>query len=153
MLDFIVIFSEGLVFFILAVLISNTKAFFTILAVLFIIDAFWVWLTKLTGPAQEPNIGPNYTRWAVINIIVGIVILIQIWSNLLNWSFWKTETAQIIALVSLAVIRTALDYAQVWKFYYPLPNGVHDVLPAPLPAPVPMTLIIRKRYKKEDTSE
>jgi len=153
MFDFIAIFSEALVFFILAVLIADAKTFFSILAGLFMLDAIWVWLTKLYGPTRETYIGPSYTRWAIVNIIFGIFILISIWSNLLNWSFWKSEIVQLIALGFLSILRTILDYGQVWKFYYPLQKGVRDVIPAPLPAPVPVAMIFLTKNKEKKTNE
>jgi hypothetical protein len=152
MADFIAIFIEGIAFFILAVLISNTKVFFSILAGLFMFDALWVSFTKLTENIEEKKVGPSYRKWAVINIIFGIFILISIWSNLLKWQFWETETVKLIALACAAILRTVLDYIQVWRFYYPLQKGAPDVLPAPLPAPVPVVLrmMIKNKEKKSN---
>jgi len=43
--DFIALFLEGLIFFMLAVVIKNTPVFYTTLAILFIFDSIWVSIT------------------------------------------------------------------------------------------------------------
>jgi hypothetical protein len=136
MLDFIAIFIEGLLFFVLAVFVSNTSVFFTILAGLLLLDTVWVGLTKLTS-TSEPEEGPSYTKWATANLIAAVAILVSVWSNLLNWEFWPTEVVRSVALVAIAIIRSAMDYLFVWKFYFPPPANSHQLIPAPWPARVP----------------
>jgi hypothetical protein len=134
MLDFLALFFEGIIFFVLAMLIGKTDVFFTILGGLFIFDALWVWFTDLTLVNQSDKV-PNFYKWASINVISACGIFISIWSNLLNLSFWRFENAQVIAVGGIAVLRTIYDYKSVWKFYYPPVD--QELLPAPRPAPIP----------------
>lgn len=135
LIDFVAIFLEALAFFVLAILIKNTALFFTILAILFLFDAAWVGLTQLTGSNDESQ--PSYVWWAIANIAACFLILVSIWSNLLNWRFWPTDLAKLIAVGVIAVIRTVIDYWTVWKFYYPASETEPYIMPIPLPARPP----------------
>lgn len=137
MLDFIAIFFEGIVFFILAIMIQNIKIFFTILASLYIFDALWVGLTQLTATSDSGK-SPNIRIWSAINILAAIFLFVSIWSNLLNWDFWPTQKIQIIAVGGVAILRTVYDYYSVWNFYYPPTDRNKYVVPAPRPAPIPI---------------
>jgi hypothetical protein len=112
------LFVEGLLFFGLAVLATNEVPFYTVLAILLVLDAIWVGLTSF------PTIGnvkrrPAYFKWSVINIATAAIIFIFVWSNLFGHEFWSTPTVRDIALVSLVAFRTFYDYFSVWDFYYP----------------------------------
>jgi len=133
MLDFVVIFVEGLAFFVLSMLISEPQAFYTLLAGLFLLDAAWVWLTRLTSQSP-PEEGSGYRVWALVNILAAILLLLSKWSNLLNWSFWKTETAEVVAVGLIVVFRTLIDYITVWSFYYPPTPDSPYIMPVPRPA-------------------
>lgn len=137
MLDFIAIFFEGIIFFILAIMIQNIKIFFSILAFLFVVDAIWVGITHLTATSKSGK-APNLIRWATMNIFAAIFIFVSIWSNLLNWEFWPTDLIQVIAVGAMSVLRTVYDYYSVWNFYYPSTNKSKYVVPAPRPAPIPV---------------
>lgn len=136
MLDFIALFLEGLAFFVLSILIENTSLFYTLLAVLFFFDAAWVGVTKLTSQSPTDR-GPAYKTWAFVNIVAALLILLSIWSTLCQFTLWPTETVQAIAVTVIALIRTGIDYATVWSFYYPPPADVHYIMPVPRPAPAP----------------
>lgn len=136
LLDFIILFLEGIAFFVLAVSIGSLRSFYTILGLLFLADALWVWLTRyIWSEGNAPNAGgiasANYGAWTVINISVGIFVLVSVWSNL-----WP-EVARGPFLAGAAVLRTLFDYALVWGFYYPKDAQKAGIMPAPPPAPVP----------------
>lgn len=137
MLDFVAIFGEGLVFFILSILIRNTVVFFTILAALFLFDSFWVWLTKLTSNSQVDK-GLEYKTWAIANMVAALFLLLSFWSNLFQWSFWPSPTIQVTAACIAALIRTIFDYATVWTFYYPPSPEDKYIMPIPRPASAPI---------------
>jgi hypothetical protein len=132
-LDFVILFLEGLIFFILSLLILNTQLFFTLLAFLFIIDAGWVWITRYTSTG-ETEIDNLYISWSIVNFIAAGLLLISMWSNLLNWSLWKTETVELIFVLMVVVIRSILDYVTVWNFYYPPTPESPYIMPIPRPA-------------------
>jgi FtsH-binding integral membrane protein len=137
MVDFIMLFLEGLLFFGLAMVTANESLFYTVLAVLFLLDIIWVGSTNLTATRDEDKM-KGYVTWAGINCIALIALLLFVWSNLLNWEFWSSDLAKSIALVGVAIIRTVFDYVRVWKFYYPADDDLKsDNIPAPAPAPLP----------------
>jgi hypothetical protein len=133
MLDFIAIFGEGLVFFILSLIIKSTAIFFTLLAALFIFDSFWVWLTKLTSNSEADK-GAEYKTWAFVNIASALFLLISFWSNLFQWNFWPSPTIQVTAASIAVLVRTIFDYGTVWNFYYPPPSDDKYIMPVPRPA-------------------
>lgn len=122
--DFSAIFLEGIIFFILAVLIRNLVAFYTLLALLFFFDAVWVWITKLTTQSSTIQ-GEVYISWSITNIIAGLVILFFIWSNLFQINLWSSAMVQVIAVTLVTLTRTIVDYARGWSFYYPPPSGAN----------------------------
>lgn len=136
MLDFIVIFLEGLIFFVLALLIANTTAFFTGLALLFFLDSAWVALTRVTSESPLDR-GREYATWSISNIAAGVIILLFIWSNLLSWEIWPTLEIAAVAVGVVALLRTIIDYATVWNFYYPPTPEAHYIMPVPRPATPP----------------
>ena len=132
MVDFIMLFLEGLLFFGLAMVMANEAHFYTVLAGLFLLDIIWVGTTNLTATGESDKM-PGFAKWAFINFLAFSALLIFVWSNVLNFQFWQTDRARSIALVTVAIVRTVFDYVRVWHFYYP-----SDALPpAPPPAPPP----------------
>jgi len=142
MLDFVVIFVEGLIFFILSLLIHNRAFFFTLLSILFIIDTLWVGLAS-SQVDNDSDKKPSYLPWAILNFTAAIIIYLTIWSNL-----FRVETAGNYFLGIVVVTRTIVDYISVWSFYYPPVEGDQYIMPIPRPAPPPQRKTTRKRKLK-----
>ena len=137
MIDFIMLFLEGLLFFGLAMVLTNEALFYTVLASLFLLDIVWVGFTNITATSKQDRM-PGYAKWASINVLAMAALLVFVWSNILNWQFWQSDTVRSIALVIVAVARTVFDYLIVWRFYYPEDSETKfDNIPAPFPAPLP----------------
>ncbi len=115
--DFITLFVEGLIFFILAVVIKNTPVFYTTLAILFVLDSIWVGITYLTTIKEDKT--KNIRAWAIANLTAAICVLIFVWSNLLRWSFWPSTIVMNVALGITTLARTIYDYYSTWDFYVP----------------------------------
>lgn len=126
MVDFIVLFCEGLVFFGLAMLVGNERNFYTLLSILLIVDAVWVGFTRLISIHE---LSPTYRKWATVNVVTALCLLTVVWSNMFDATYWKTDQAASIAAFAFAALRTILDYSLVWSFYYPVGQ-----IPAPPPA-------------------
>jgi hypothetical protein len=135
MLDFVAIFLEGILFFILAILVEVEATFFTIISGLFIFDAAWVGLTRLTSRGEDEP-GGRYAVWALVNVVAAALVLVSQWSNLLQWEFWRTPDVRVIASGAIVFARTFFDYASVWDFYYPPARDTY-LMPVPRPAPPP----------------
>jgi hypothetical protein len=135
MIDFVMLFLEGLIFFALAMLVGRAAHFYTGLACVFILDAVWVGFTRITSSGSNDT-APSYVVWAIVNVVAAVIMMLSFWSNILNFSFWSTEQARQIAALTIALLRTVYDYSSVWSFYYP-ESGSSGLIPAPLPAPPP----------------
>jgi hypothetical protein len=133
--DFVMLFGEGLIFFALGMLVGRAPEFYTGLACVFVLDAVWVGFTRLTSTGPT-NLSPSYAIWASVNVIAAILLMLSFWSNLLNLSFWRGEHTRQIAVLVIASLRTFYDYYCVWSFYYP-EGGSRGLIPAPLPGPPP----------------
>jgi hypothetical protein len=145
LIDFVALFIEGLLLFVLAMLSNKLVLFYTLLAGLFVFDAIWVAFTKLTTEEQEDH-GPKYIKWAALNIGAAAALSVFAWSNILNWEFWSTPDVKNIALFIVALARTVYDYMSVWSFYYPRDEEEeYNDIPAPRPAPPP------SRYRRQVT--
>jgi hypothetical protein len=136
MLDFVILFVEALLFFGLALLTNNQPAFYTVLAILFLLDIIWVGLTNVTAHSESDKF-PRYTKWAIINFIAFALLLLFTWSNILNWPIWKNEVATNISLLIVVVARTVIDYILVWPFYYPGEGSSSESAYSGIPAPPP----------------
>lgn len=134
-IDFLLLFLEGLLFFVLAVLTTNTPYFYSVLGILFLFDAFWVWTTNLTAKTEADRF-PKIKKWATVNLVAALLLFIFVWSNLLRIEMWADEVVNSIVLVLVPIARTLYDYYSVWDFYYPRSEGSISI-PAPPPAPTP----------------
>jgi hypothetical protein len=140
MLDFVMLFFEGLVLFVLATMVGRAPAFYTSLGVLLVFDVLWVGLTLLTAASKEDRF-PLYRRWAIINLVSACVLVGSFWSNIFNWNIWRTDDARNIAVFVIVLLRTAVDYILVWRFYYPTGEAQgFGIMAAPAPAPPPKSV-------------
>lgn len=122
LVDFVALFCQGMILYIMAIVASNREVFYTTLAVLLFLDTIWVVLTRITVEVESQQ-QPHYWRWARINGLVGTAILLAAWSDLTYWKQWPVELIRNILLLGLVVARTIYDYVLVWDFYYPVQHG------------------------------
>lgn len=117
MLDFVALFVEGLIFFILAVVIEKTQVFFTILAALFVYSSVWISFRYLS--TSRGNKIPFVLSWPIANLTAATLLLIIVWPGLLRWSLGLSSTAMNVGLGATALLRTVYDYYSSWDFYVP----------------------------------
>jgi hypothetical protein len=120
MVDFITLFVQGMLLFGLATVIINRDLFYTLLAMLLVLDIIWIGLTHLTSASANRDESPSYAVWATINLPAAILILVFVWSNIFV-ELWSSDIAKNIALVAVATVRTVFDYSKAWDFYFPKP--------------------------------
>jgi len=110
MFDFVAIFVEAIILFVLALLIRNFELFFDILSILFIFDAIWVASTYLTGTGEGEK-SPPLKWWLMMNLSAALLVFVSIRSNALNWSvLFPFSTATDIAVIAVVTMRSILDY-------------------------------------------
>ena len=127
MFDFVQLFVEGIIFFVLAVVIKRPQVFFTTLAILFVSSSVWIVVRYLT--TTKENKPPIIWSWPFANFMAAICLLILVWPNLLGWNPWPSSTAMSVALGATALIRTVYDYYSSWDFYLP-PGKTINSMPA-----------------------
>lgn len=118
--DFCMLFLEALGIFVLAMFARIDNNFYAVLAGILLLDIVWVLSTCVSS--QEKKLPIKW--WAVVNIMTLFCIFIFLWSSL-----WPSDVSKSWMLMAICLVRTALDYMLVWRFYYPGPE-----IPAPLPA-------------------
>jgi len=133
LIDFVLLFLEGVAFFALAMAIGAEQMFYSILSALLVFDILWVGMTNLTATGADDKMN-DYISWALINAFAAALLLLFVWSNLMSLPFWSTPLARSVSLFAVALARTILDYKRVWRFYYPSESLT---IPAPAPAPLP----------------
>lgn len=118
MIDFVILFTEGLIFFALSSLLSDIHLFFNLLGALLLLDTLWVAWTGFvatTSNADEKG-WPKYFYWAFINLVTIVLYALSLYTNL-----WNTDFRNIIPIVLmvLTIARTIVDYTITWSFYFP----------------------------------
>jgi hypothetical protein len=112
LLDFLVFFIESTLFFVCAYQIANPITFFLFLSIVLAVDMIWASLSHLIHYKSFEN---SVLRWLVINgvaITIGyLVVLLNIYS----------DSSKQWALMIIVIIRTVMDYASGWQFYFPAP--------------------------------
>jgi hypothetical protein len=108
-LDFLFLFSEGTVFYWMALVTSDASYFFRIYVFLLALDIAWGCAVFF----YTENGWQGVKKWVVINLVTVALAGILIATPLLG------QIARIHALGLLALARSAFDYVFQWKFYYP----------------------------------
>lgn len=110
LVDFLALTFEGVVFYAIAASITNLISFEIWFIILLVLDTFWLGFAYLATDKENP--APKF--WVSLNgaMLVFMIIIYGISSD--GWS-------QVYSLVFVAtVIRTVLDYAHNYHFYFPL---------------------------------
>jgi hypothetical protein len=118
--DFLMLFLEGVVFLVLALSLTNAQRFGQTFIALLLIDIVWgifVYFASVDRNAASP-----VKSWIALNVIAVAVLYVSQHTNLLN-----SEQARLTFLGGTAVVRTAVDYITCWDFYvarWPVNPGV-----------------------------
>src|SRR5712691_46255 len=119
MVDFLVLFSEGVVLFVDAELLNSFKGFYTLFSILLLLDIVWVFSTHLTS-SDPSGRGPTFRKWGILNAIAAALIAVFVWSTI---PIWVDRNVTAVAIMFVAIVRSACDYWLLWDFYYPHETG------------------------------
>lgn len=114
--DFLLLFIEAGILLGMALHLAELERFVLWLAVLLVFDSVWgvVVLIILT---TKPRGWPEF-KWAIVNVptalALGAVLLV---ADRIGTT--QDSTVLIVMAPSLAIIRTVIDYAWSWSFYFP----------------------------------
>ena len=120
LVDFLFLFLEGILFFVLSLVIRHDAWFYIVYAILLGVDIVWVLTTNFTGrPDLQSKHTPGIGKWALINLVCIIVVLLLHWTTMVPDTFWTYPFAKPAFFCGAAVLRSFIDYYLMWNFYYP----------------------------------
>jgi hypothetical protein len=117
--DFVMLFIESCFFLGLAVLITKPLFFAWGLATLLLFDSVWGFTAHI-GFSQDVKPKAE-VRWALINLLTtaGLVIYFCLIDMVPIGASVQAGAKLAIGLIVISVLRTVIDYAVSWNFYYP----------------------------------
>jgi hypothetical protein len=110
MIDSIAFVSESALFFIMSrcMALEQWRQFYTRVVILLILDSIWASYALAPG------------TWMWLNFTLGPILLIAV---VAYWWVGRGPSLPIAFLFTgLVVVRTLIDYAREWKFYFPDPT-------------------------------
>jgi len=117
MADWSLLFCESCLLLAIALLVARPIPFSYALVGLFLFDTVWAFAAHL---AFSPPGQPAERRWATINLVTsGLLILTMVYLHSLDVSAKPVDIYMWIVVLTVCVIRTIVDYAWCWSFYYP----------------------------------
>jgi hypothetical protein len=120
LVDFLFLFVEGILFFVLSLVIREASWFYIVFVILLAIDILWVLSTGFTSRVERGAVDiPGIGRWALINVFCVLIVLLIHWTAMLPVQFWKYSFAQPALFCVAAILRSFFDYYFQWTFYYP----------------------------------
>ncbi len=125
LLDFVVLFVEGLLIYSLSFFWNRESLFYTILALLLLVDCAWILITGLhTDDKSDP--ASLYKKWGLLNLVVALLLIVPVYS--LKLAPTVLPMYKSVFFCALAVVRTVIDYWGSWRFYYPYyESGTDDL--------------------------
>jgi hypothetical protein len=111
LLDFVLLFVEGCFLLGAAKLVERPVAFAVTLSLVCLIDAAWGYVGLVLSNQERAS-----TMWAKINTVAGGAFAALVW---FRWAVEPEAWVLPVLVLVVAVIRTAVDYATSWDFYFP----------------------------------
>jgi hypothetical protein len=113
--DFFLLFFEGCLFVLMAAVLNDTVAFGWVLVALLMLDSVWGFLAWLAFASEEAQYAERL--WSLINAITAVLLaLILIF---LDQTFVSRPLLSEVGVFAIIALRTIVDYALCWSFYFP----------------------------------
>lgn len=110
MFDFVLLFIQTLLFFVLADLTRNPLWFTVALTILLVVDVAWLFARRTWGKQGESGL-----IWAKVNIpTIALLMTVLVTAQLTNWN--AITLASVVALIAIG--RTVADYLCARTFYF-----------------------------------
>lgn len=117
--DFILLFLEGCLFVLMAMSVGNVHVLVWIVVALLVLDSIWGFLAWLAFTGAQSQFAEK--TWAIINVVTASFLV----AFILTFDDFSSDPDRMIQLsVVIAIVltlRTIVDYAKTWDFYFP-PN-------------------------------
>lgn len=114
MLDFLFFFLEAILFFVLALVLTNNITFYIFIIGLLLLDVIWLSTVRLTNPDNFPKV----IKWLKINLIT--ILMLGIGIIIVHLKIFNDNIFVWIILSITIILRTVVDYAWNWEFYWPI---------------------------------
>ena len=109
--DFGILFIEACVLLGAAAVIQYPRALLSAFIALWVIDIFWGSAARLIFRLKD-----EVMTWAIINL-VAVIVFGVLW--LITETTGLNDLGLAWALLGISLVRTAVDYATAWEFYFP----------------------------------
>ena len=106
LLDFVVLFAEGVLFVMMAMSVLAPSTFFNLLLVLLGTDIIWAVITMLLQRTVK-----SLLKWSLTNFLALLLLFVTFHTPILP------DDQRVLVLMWIAVGRTAADYGLNWQFY------------------------------------
>jgi len=120
-MDFFVLFFEGVLFFALAISLNDFGRFVRIFQLILLADVLWAIFVYMSGDhAKRPT---HAIKWGLLNL--GALIAV----SLIFDSTWLGPETKPNYIFGAAILRMAGDYFLCWDFYmarYPMPTAATE---------------------------
>jgi len=113
LLDFCVLFLEGVLFFALAVSLNDFSLSVRIFQAILLIDVLWALFVFFTGDSSKD--AKHALKWGALNVAAFAAV-----SGVLD-SAQLVEAARPNWVLGIALLRTVVDYGICWDFYMARP--------------------------------
>lgn len=114
-LDFLLLFLHGIAFVILSLLLSNPSHFAWMITAVLVIDVGWAVFAHF-GSSRD---GGEEWKWLLINLFISIPLGTSLYIFNVTLEPYEDPRKLALAIVSVCVVRTLLDYIFCWRFYFP----------------------------------
>ena len=115
--DFFLLFLEACLLFAAAQLLDRTWFAGWVIAIALVFDALWGVVVHMA--LSRVRRWTKQSAWILINLIFGPVLMILLVVTAHSRSNGNLSLAGALVFMSLAMVRTAIDYKVSWAFYYP----------------------------------
>jgi hypothetical protein len=122
LIDFFVLFVEGVLFFVLALSLNDFDRFVRLFQAILLADVLWASFVYISGDSAKKD-AAHASRWGLLNL--GTLIAI----GFVHDSTWFADSTKANYVFGCAVLRFALDYYINWDFYiarYPMPASADN---------------------------
>jgi hypothetical protein len=121
-IDFFVLFGEGVLFFALALSLNDFGLSLRIFQAILLTDVLWAGFVHITGDSGKKDAG-HALKWGLLNLVAFVAV------SAVHDTALLVESARPNWVLGIAVLRTFFDYKICWDFYvarYPMPASADN---------------------------
>jgi hypothetical protein len=116
LLDFLLLFVHGIVFVVLSFFLGNSFIFLLFLLAILFLDVIWGAFAHFASSSKESW---AEAKWVWINLVFVLAFVVYL-SHIDAWTGIRPDMTNLAIIITVAtLLRTIVDYAWGWHFYFP----------------------------------